>query len=327
MINQTNWLDRYGFSASKNINLPEIEPVSPIERSLGYINDIDYDKVSEYEDKIFNKNNGKNENENKIISEYEDKIFNKNNSKNENENKIISEYEDKIFNKNNGKNENEVKNDKTEKNNANAEKSKINNDDSLTDEEKAVVEKLKARDTEVKVHEQTHIAVAGDLVVSGPSYTYQQGPDGKQYAVGGEVSIDTSRDDSPDKTISKMQRVIAAALAPAEPSSADYSVAATARQIISDAKTQSVQEKDNKTIDTDKNNNSNSKTNTINENNNSNSKTNTINENNNSINNNSTPQASKLQNNINQNNNRLSIYQNSNTTFSTSKGLYTDFVA
>ncbi|MEM6825981.1 MAG: putative metalloprotease CJM1_0395 family protein, partial [Pseudomonadota bacterium] len=62
-----------------------------------------------------------------------------------------------------------------------------------------------------------------------PSYSYQTGPDGRQYAVGGEVPIDVSPvPDDPEATIAKMDVVKRAALAPAEPSTADRRVAAEA---------------------------------------------------------------------------------------------------
>lgn len=101
----------------------------------------------------------------------------------------------------------------------------------LTPEEQEQVEKLKARDAEVRLHEQTHMSVGGPYVTGGPSYTYQTGPDGKKYAIGGEVSIDLGTvSGDPQATIQKMQTVARAALAPAEPSSQDQKVAASARQ-------------------------------------------------------------------------------------------------
>ena len=52
-----------------------------------------------------------------------------------------------------------------------------------------------------------------------------------EYAVGGEVQIDVSEiPGDPQATIDKMQTVRAAALAPAEPSSADRAIAADATQ-------------------------------------------------------------------------------------------------
>ncbi len=99
----------------------------------------------------------------------------------------------------------------------------------LTDDEKKEVQQLKDRDREVRVHEQAHAAVGGQYAGS-PTYEYKTGPDGKKYAVGGEVSIDVSEEEKPEDTIQKMQVVRAAALAPAEPSTQDLKVAAEASQ-------------------------------------------------------------------------------------------------
>ena len=87
---------------------------------------------------------------------------------------------------------------------------------------------MKARDAEVRRHEAAHAAVGGQYA-SAPSYEFETGPDGRQYAVSGEVSIDTSTvPGDPEATIRKMQTVKAAALAPAEPSGQDQAVAAQA---------------------------------------------------------------------------------------------------
>ena len=92
------------------------------------------------------------------------------------------------------------------------------------------IKELKARDTEVRIHEQAHSSVGGQHAGS-PSYEYQRGPDGTNYAVGGEVQIDVAEiAGDPRATIEKMQTVRAAALAPAEPSGADRSIAADATQ-------------------------------------------------------------------------------------------------
>ncbi len=102
------------------------------------------------------------------------------------------------------------------------------NQKSLTDEELLKLTELKQRDTEVRTHEQAHISAAGAYASSGASYSFTTGPNGKRYATGGEVSIDMSKEDSPAATILKMQTVRRAALAPANPSSADRSIAAQA---------------------------------------------------------------------------------------------------
>ncbi|KTG15893.1 MULTISPECIES: putative metalloprotease CJM1_0395 family protein [unclassified Guyparkeria] len=114
------------------------------------------------------------------------------------------------------------------KNNQNGGHGVGNRDGRGSAEEQRMLAELKARDQEVRNHENAHRAAAGDLVRGG-SYQYQQGPDGKRYAVGGDVQIDTSPvPDDPAATAEKMQRVIAAALAPAEPSATDLAVAAEA---------------------------------------------------------------------------------------------------
>ncbi|MEN1679984.1 MAG: putative metalloprotease CJM1_0395 family protein [Planctomycetota bacterium] len=101
----------------------------------------------------------------------------------------------------------------------------------LSDAEVEQVRELQARDLEVRQHEQAHVAAGGAYVTSGPNYQYQQGPDGKRYAVGGDVGIDVSAEDTPEKTIAKAQVVRQAALAPAEPSAQDLRVASQASQL------------------------------------------------------------------------------------------------
>lgn len=105
----------------------------------------------------------------------------------------------------------------------------------LSPEALAVVAKLKARDTVVRQHEQAHLAAAGGLAMSGASYTYQRGPDGVSYAIGGEVQIDTSPGSTPEETIVRARAIAAAALAPAEPSGADRAIAAQAQQMLQQA--------------------------------------------------------------------------------------------
>ena len=108
----------------------------------------------------------------------------------------------------------------------------------LDPEQQSVIVQLKARDREVREHEQAHIAASGGLSVSGPVYSYQKGPDGQHYAVGGEVQIDTSPGRDPAETISKAQRIRAAALAPAEPSGQDRMVAQAASRMEQEARQQ-----------------------------------------------------------------------------------------
>ena len=95
-----------------------------------------------------------------------------------------------------------------------------------------VISQLQQRDKEVRTHELAH-ATAGGTATGTPSYTFEVGPDGKKYAVGGEVAVDLSSiAGNPQATIVKMQKVHAAALAPASPSTQDTRVAASATQKI-----------------------------------------------------------------------------------------------
>lgn len=101
----------------------------------------------------------------------------------------------------------------------------------LSPEETQQIAELKSRDMQVRAHEAAHVAAGGRYITSGASFSYQSGPDGRRYAIGGEVSIDTAAiQDNPEATILKMQTVQAAAMAPADPSSTDISVAAKAGQ-------------------------------------------------------------------------------------------------
>ncbi|MBV6631604.1 MAG: hypothetical protein KI792_01080 [Alphaproteobacteria bacterium] len=108
----------------------------------------------------------------------------------------------------------------------------------LTPEEEARVQELQRIDAEVRRHEQAHMN-AGGQYAGQASYTYETGPDGGRYAVAGEVPIDTAPvPDDPQATIDKMEVVIRAALAPAEPSAQDLRVAAGARQTIASARSE-----------------------------------------------------------------------------------------
>lgn len=95
----------------------------------------------------------------------------------------------------------------------------------------AMLRRLQARDREVRQHEAARQAVGGQYA-GAVSYTYQRGPNGNAYAVGGEVPIDVSPvSGDPQATIEKMRTVRAAAMGPAEPSPQDLQVAAKASQI------------------------------------------------------------------------------------------------
>ncbi len=105
----------------------------------------------------------------------------------------------------------------------------------LSSSEMEVLAQLKSIDTAVHTHEMAHLAAAGGYAKGGASYSYKRGPDGRNYAVGGEVMIDTSPAATPEATMTKMQIVRRAALAPADPSSQDQRVAAQATMQIAEA--------------------------------------------------------------------------------------------
>ncbi|MFD2229251.1 putative metalloprotease CJM1_0395 family protein [Alkalimarinus sediminis] len=113
----------------------------------------------------------------------------------------------------------------------------------LSPEEREIVGELAARDREVRTHEQQHQSVGGQYA-GAASFSYQTGPDGVQYAVGGEVSIDISPvPNNPQATIDKMRTVKNAALAPAEPSAQDRSVASSANRIMMQAQAELASER------------------------------------------------------------------------------------
>lgn len=122
----------------------------------------------------------------------------------------------------------------------------------LSPEEQQQVQQLKQIDRKVRAHEQAHIAVGADLVRGGPTYSYTSGPDNKLYAVSGEVSIDTTPGRTPEETIPKAQHIRATALAPAEPSPADRSVAAQATRMEGEARIELAVQKREEAVNADK---------------------------------------------------------------------------
>ena len=95
----------------------------------------------------------------------------------------------------------------------------------LTAEEKTAGDRLRQRDAQVRQEEQAHAAAAG--AAAGPiTYTYATGPDGRQYAVGGSVSVRIS---NPSGDPAELERAAArlsyAANAAVNPSAADLAAA------------------------------------------------------------------------------------------------------
>lgn len=118
----------------------------------------------------------------------------------------------------------------------------------LTPEEQQEVQKLRRIDQKVRQHEAAHSA-AGAGLTGGASYEYVRGPDGRQYAVSGEVRIDVSPAQTPEQTIEKARRIQAAALAPADPSPQDRAVAAQAAQMAAQARAELSQAENQERLD------------------------------------------------------------------------------
>ncbi|MBW6488138.1 MAG: hypothetical protein K0A91_03615 [Sulfurimonas sp.] len=113
--------------------------------------------------------------------------------------------------------------------------------DELSIDEKILVQELQSRDVEVRSHESAHQGAGGGMT-GGASFTYQQGPDGRMYAIGGEVSISIPSGSTPQETIRNAQQAIAAAMAPSDPSGQDFAVASSAMVMLMKAQQQQAKE-------------------------------------------------------------------------------------
>lgn len=115
----------------------------------------------------------------------------------------------------------------------------------LSMDEERLRNQLQARDSEVKAHEAAHKAAGGGMA-GAASYTYQRGPDGKMYAIGGEVSISIPEASTPEEALKNARTIAAAAMAPANPSPQDFAVAASARLMEIKAQQEILQEEQKK---------------------------------------------------------------------------------
>ena len=114
-------------------------------------------------------------------------------------------------------------------------------------QENQQIQELKARDLTVRTHEAAHIAAGGNIVRGEANFSFQRGPDGVQYAVGGDVRIDTSKENTAEATLRKTEQIRSAALAPAQPSTQDRTVAAQAAQMAIEARAEIKQQQADKT--------------------------------------------------------------------------------
>lgn len=105
----------------------------------------------------------------------------------------------------------------------------------LSEEARREVQRLRAIDAKVRSHEAAHKA-AGAGVTGAASYTTVTGPDGRQYAVAGEVPITVSVSSAdPEQAARQLEKVKQAALAPSDPSSQDRAAAAQAQAALQQA--------------------------------------------------------------------------------------------
>jgi len=113
----------------------------------------------------------------------------------------------------------------------------------LSTEEQREVQHLRARDREVRAHEQAHVAASGRIAVSGPRYSYEEGPDGRRYATGGTVNFQVPPANSPEEEARLAAQLRRMALAPANPSGTDRAVAASASAKESQARREAYKQK------------------------------------------------------------------------------------
>lgn len=98
----------------------------------------------------------------------------------------------------------------------------------LSNEQQSQLRELKKVDAEVRTHEQAH-KTAGGPFAGNIHLEFTSGPDGRRYATSGDVPIDASPvPGNPAATITKLDQVKRAALAPQNPSPEDRAVAARA---------------------------------------------------------------------------------------------------
>ncbi|EJR6094860.1 hypothetical protein NXK75_001454 [Campylobacter coli] len=138
-----------------------------------------------------------------------------------------SSYYDKTQ-KNNAEQENtENTNSQNKDSKQNNEQTQMINGVELTMQQVQQVRELQSIDRNVKAHEAAHQAAGGGLA-GAASFSYTRGPDNQMYATAGEFPIRMQKGRTPEETIANARQVVAAAMAPADPSPQDYKVAANA---------------------------------------------------------------------------------------------------
>lgn len=118
--------------------------------------------------------------------------------------------------------------------------SAMDGDDSpgeLSASDRALQQRLEARDALVRGHEAAHMTAAGPQARGPAQYTYQAGPDGKNYAIGGSVNISIVSSPMNDEDAARQAQTAArAAGAVGDMSLADAQVATRAGEISAQAR-------------------------------------------------------------------------------------------
>ena len=88
--------------------------------------------------------------------------------------------------------------------------------------EQKVIDRLKSRDKEVRVHEMSHSTNPDLIKIGSAQFDYTIGPDGKAYATGGKVALSTGNSRTPEEALAKAEALKKASMAPGAPSSQDF---------------------------------------------------------------------------------------------------------
>ena len=101
----------------------------------------------------------------------------------------------------------------------------------LDAEERAELRRLQARDARIRAKEMARLGAAGSLALSGARFRFEVGPDGRKYAVDGEVRVDTAHEGDPERNLEKARQLQVTALAGPNLLSTDPALSALARRL------------------------------------------------------------------------------------------------
>lgn len=104
----------------------------------------------------------------------------------------------------------------------------------LSPEQLQQLRELERQDQQVRTRDMAFIAAAGGAAGSY-SVEYETGPDGRRYAVGADIKLDTSDGATPEQTLAKARALRAATMSARGESSTDASAAAKAVRMEAEA--------------------------------------------------------------------------------------------